>query len=93
MLRYCLIHSLWRLPVLPLALGVLVFSYMEEASQYFHLADRVGFTRPSLMRTLIGTYFTWGDILCYSLGIGAVLLVEELARQKRLRLAGIKNNS
>jgi Protein of unknown function (DUF2809) len=93
MLRYCLIHSLWRLPVLPLALGVLVFSYMEEASQYFHLADRVGFTRPSLMRTLIGTYFTWGDILCYSLGIGAVLLVEKLARQKRLRLAGIKNNS
>jgi hypothetical protein len=92
-LLYCLIRSFWRLPVLPLALGVLLFSYAEEASQYFHLADRLGFTRPSLMRTLIGTYFTWGDILSYTLGIGMVLLIEGLVLQKRLWLTGIKSNT
>lgn len=81
-LIYCFIRSFWRLPVV--ALGVLIFSYMEEMGQFFHLADRLGFSRPGLMRTLIGTYFTWTDILSYTLGIGAVLLGEALfGRQYR----------
>lgn len=80
-LLYCLIRSFWVLPVLPLALGVLLFSYLEEMGQYFHLADRLGFTRPSLMRVLIGTYFTWTDILSYTLGIGLVLTAEAWQKQ------------
>lgn len=79
-LLYCLVRSFWELPVLRLSLGILVFSYLEEAGQYFHLADKLGFTRPSLMRVLIGTYFTWTDILSYTLGIGLVLVVEGLKR-------------
>jgi hypothetical protein len=82
-LIYCFIRSFWRLRVLPLALGVLIFSYLEETGQYFHLADRLGFSRPSLMRTVIGWYFTWADMLCYTLGIGAVLAVEGLVRWRR----------
>jgi len=77
-LLYCLVRSFWELPAVPLSLSILVFSYLVETGQYFHLADRLGFTRPSLMRTLIGTYFTWMDILSYTLGIGAVLAVEGL---------------
>jgi hypothetical protein len=77
-LLYCLILSFWDLPVVPLALGVLAFSYLEEMGQYFHLADRLGFTKPSLLRTLIGTYFTWVDMLSYTLGIGLVLGAEGL---------------
>ena len=82
-LIYCFFQSFWRLPVMQLALGVLIFSYAEETGQYFHLADRLGFTRPSLARTLIGTYFTWTDMLSYTLGIGLVLAVEGLVRWKR----------
>jgi hypothetical protein len=77
-LLYCAVRSFWELRVVPLALGILVFSYLVETGQYFHLADRLGFTRPSLMRTLIGTYFTWTDILSYTLGIGLVLVTEGL---------------
>lgn len=77
-LLYCAVRSFWELPLVPLALGILVFSYLVETGQYFHLADRLGFTRPSLMRTLIGTYFTWTDILSYTLGIGLVLVTEGL---------------
>ncbi|HEV2483601.1 MAG TPA: DUF2809 domain-containing protein [Puia sp.] len=75
---YCLVRSFWDLPVVPLSLGILVFSYLVETGQYFHLADWLGFTRPSLMRTLIGTYFTWVDLLSYTLGIGLVLGAEGL---------------
>lgn len=93
-LLYCLARSFWELPVVPLSLGVLVFSYLVETGQYFHLADRLGFTKPSLMRTLIGTSFTWVDMLTYTVGIGLVLAAERLKHylcnhlSKRARSSG-----
>ena len=79
-LLYCFIRSCLAVPVFPTALLVLVFSYVVEVSQYFHLADRLGFREPSLARTLLGTYFTWIDMLVYTLGILTVLGVEQLIR-------------
>lgn len=73
---YCLVRSFLLLPVLPTAFGVLLFAYGVEASQYFGLADRLGFRGPSLMRVLLGSYFSWTDILCYTLGILTVIGVE-----------------
>ena len=84
---YCVVRSFLNGPVKPIAAGVLVFCYVEEILQYFHLADRLGFRKPSLMRTLIGTSFTWADMLCYTLGIGIVLLVERAVQKKQTRLA------
>ncbi|GGA84197.1 ribosomal maturation YjgA family protein [Puia dinghuensis] len=77
---YCLIRAFWKLPVLPLALAVLLFADLVEVTQYFHLADRLGFTKPSLMRTLMGYTFTWVDIGCYTLGIGTVLGIEKIKK-------------
>jgi hypothetical protein len=79
-LLYCFVRSFWDLQVAPLSLGILVFSYLEETGQYFHLADHLGFTKPSLMRTLVGTYFTWVDMLSYTLGISLVLGAEGLKK-------------
>ena len=83
---YCLVRSFVNRPVMPMAIGVLVFCCAEETGQYFHLADRLGFTKPSLMRTLIGTSFTWVDILCYTLGIGMVLILEGRLKKRRMLL-------
>ena len=80
---YCLVQSFWELPVWPAALGVLLFSYGVEASQYFGLADRLGFRGPSVMRVILGSYFTWTDILCYTLGISIVLGLEGWMRKGR----------
>jgi hypothetical protein len=84
-LLYCLVRSLMDVPVIRAALGVLVFSYLIEFLQYLHLADRLGFTGPSIMRTILGSYFTWDDILAYTLGILTVLGLEWLVwfSQKR----------
>lgn len=81
---YCLVRSFWALPVWPTALGVLLFSYLVETSQYFNLADRLGFTGPSIMRVVLGNYFTWTDILSYTLGIIALLIVEAIVRRRRI---------
>ena len=81
---YTLIRSFWDLPVRPLALWIFAFACFVEVTQYFHLADRLGFTKPSLIRILLGYTFTWMDIGCYALGIGTVLGLEALAPRMRL---------
>jgi len=75
---YCLVRSFANLPVWQVAVGVLIFAYLIETLQYFGFADRLGFRGPSLMRTLLGSYFTWTDILCYTLGILTVISMEGL---------------
>ena len=80
-LLYCLIRSFWSLPIRVTALSVLVFSYVVEISQYFHLADRLRFGNHSLARTLLGTCFTWVDMLVYILGIITVLGAEVIFRR------------
>jgi hypothetical protein len=79
---YCLVRSVVDWPVWKVAAGVLVFAYVIETLQYFGLADRLGFRGPSLMRTLLGSYFTWTDILCYTLGIITVISWEGFVCQR-----------
>jgi hypothetical protein len=80
-LLYCLIRSFLAVPIVVTGLSVLLFSYVVEVSQYYHLADRLGLREPSLARTLLGTSFSWTDILVYSLGILTVFGVEKLIRR------------
>lgn len=83
MLMYCMLMSCCKLPVLPAAIGVLLFSYIIEWLQYLGLADKLGFTEPGLMRTVLGSYFTWTDIWAYTLGIATVVALEYSQRKKR----------
>jgi hypothetical protein len=78
---YTLIQTFWALPVRPLALWVFVFACFVEVTQYFHLADRLGFTRPSIIRTLMGYSFTWVDIGCYALGTAITLFFEKIVNK------------
>lgn len=80
-LLYCVVRCFLDVRVLAAAVWVLVFSYAVEVSQYFHLADHLGFREPSLARVLLGTYFTWTDMLMYTLGILTVLGVEKSIRR------------
>jgi len=77
-LLYCLVRSFWDVRIVAAAVGVLLFSYLIEAGQYFGLADRLGFRGNSLMRVILGNYFTWTDIMAYTLGIVSVLWVERV---------------
>ena len=74
-LIYCTIRSFLNISVLRTALIVLLISYIVEITQYFRLADMLG-VRSRVLRILMGSYFTWNDILSYTLGIIFVILLE-----------------
>lgn len=75
-LIYCFVKSFLNTPVMVTALAVLLFSYLIETLQYFHLVDMLGLEKSTIARVVIGTSFAWTDLLAYSLGILLVLTVE-----------------
>ena len=77
---YCLVLSFLNLSVRLAAILVLLFSYLIETLQYFHFADRLGLKGSSLARILLGSYFSWVDIGCYTLGIITVIALETVKR-------------
>jgi len=83
-LLYCLVKSFLNTPVLATGLAVLLFAYLIETLQYFKLADYLHFQHHSLPRILLGDYFTWTDILSYTLGVATVLILEKSRNTKTI---------
>jgi len=78
-LIYCFVKSFLNTAVMPTALTVLVFCYMIEVLQYFHYVELLGLQNSKLARIVLGTGFSWIDMLCYTAGMLIVLLVERIA--------------
>ncbi|MGN6397377.1 MAG: DUF2809 domain-containing protein [Mucilaginibacter sp.] len=78
MLIYCVVKSFVNMPPVTTALAVLMLSYAVEISQYFHLINLLGLQHSNLAKILLGTSFSFTDILAYTLGIITVLIVEQL---------------
>jgi len=77
-LLYCLVKSFINFPVLLTAGWVLILAYAIEISQYFHLISMLGLQRSKLATLLLGTSFSYIDLLTYTLGILLVIIVENL---------------
>jgi len=74
---YCVVRSIYQAPVTRVAAGVLIFSYLIEIGQYFHLVHLLGLQHNRAARIIIGTSFAWSDIVAYTLGVLTVILVEK----------------
>jgi hypothetical protein len=74
----CFVKAFLNLPVKPTALGALLFAYEIEISHYFHLIKVFGLERSTAARLILGTSFSWTDMLMYTLGIILVLIIEHL---------------
>lgn len=83
-LIYAFIKSFVKLPVLPVALFVLAFSFTIEVLQYFRIVELLGLGHSALARTVIGTSFAWIDLVAYTAGVVIVLVVEKYALKKEL---------
>lgn len=77
-LIYCFVKSFFNLPVLLTTCGVLLFAYGVEISQYFHLVKVLGLENSRLAKILLGTSFSFMDMVVYSLGIVLVIVIENL---------------
>ena len=68
MLLFCLVKSFFDVSSFALSISVFLFACGVEIAQYFHLADALGLHRGSLLGILVGSSFSWLDILMYFLG-------------------------
>ena len=74
-LIYCMIRIFTaKLPRL-MPFLVCCTGFLAEFLQYIHLADLLGFAHGSLPAILIGTSFSWLDMLCYIAGMGLIYLM------------------
>ena len=74
---YSLIKGFFNTRVYPTAFGVLIFAWAVEVSQYFHLVNLLGPGHSTTARLLLGTTFSFVDLLVYALGILLVIIVEQ----------------
>ena len=69
---------------LPIGGGVLAFAILVEVGQYFGLVYLLGLGHIKFFRILIGTGFSWWDMVCYAAGClvfaGADVAVARLSR-------------
>ncbi len=68
-LLYYLVRAFWNGSAFHVAFGVLVFAYTVEISQYLNIVDLLDLTGNRLAEIVIGTGFSWWDMVAYTLGI------------------------
>ncbi len=78
MLIYCFVKTFLNTPVYPTAIGVLIFAYLVEISQYFHLVKMIGMEHSNTAKILLGTTFSFTDLFVYTLGISLVVIIEKV---------------
>lgn len=84
-LIYCFIKSFLKLPVLNVAAFVLIFSFTVEFLQFFDIVEKLHLEKSKIARTVIGTSFSWIDLLTYIAGFTIVLLIEKYYPKKLIR--------
>ncbi len=81
MLIYCFLRSFFRIGIVPAAVLVLLFAFTVEALQYFRFIELIGWEHNRIARTVLGTHFTWNDIVAYVVGVAIVLVAENFGKK------------
>lgn len=76
-LIYYFVKAFLEIKKVYLVIGVLLFAYLVEFGQYLNLVELLGLQNNKLARVVIGTVFTWGDILCYTIGAAICCIVDK----------------
>ncbi|HLN95656.1 MAG TPA: DUF2809 domain-containing protein [Flavobacterium sp.] len=83
-LLYCTVRTVFKVRMLPTALGVLLFAFWIEFLQYCNFIYWLGWEHSTLARTVIGHSAAWEDVWAYVGGFLLIVLVESL-RGRSLR--------
>jgi Protein of unknown function (DUF2809) len=76
-LIYCFLKSFLKLPVVTIAIMVLLFAFVIEFLQLLNIVEKLHLEKSKIAKTVIGTSFSWIDILTYCIGIAIVIVVEK----------------
>ena len=81
LLIYCFVRAFFNIGVIPALFLTLSFALTIEVLQFVNLVDHLGLRRSRLATTILGSSFSWADILCYYIG-GLIVVVWERVRRK-----------
>lgn len=76
-LIYCTLKACFNLPPFKTATGVLLFAFLIETLQYFRIFEHLGWKHSPVARAIIGTSFSFGDMVCYIAGYLIIIVVEK----------------
>jgi hypothetical protein len=77
-LLYCIVRGIFSLHAFTAGMVVLGFSYLIETLQYLQIVKWLGLEDNQLASIVMGTSFSWSDMLAYTLGIVFVLMIEKI---------------
>lgn len=64
-----------------IAVFTLLFSFAVETAQYFQLINILGLQNEQWARIVIGTSFSWWDMLCYIVGFLFLFVIDKKLRK------------
>lgn len=76
MLMYYFVKTFVQTKPVYIAIVVLLFAYLVEIGQYYNLVEIVGMQHNRVMRIVIGSAFSWIDIICYTIGAAICYFVD-----------------
>ncbi len=76
-LIYCFVRTFLQGNIMKIALAVLLFSFFVEMGQYFQLVEILGLEDYKWARIIIGTTFSFFDLIAYSFGVIFIYLLEK----------------
>lgn len=80
-LIYCFVKSFLKISVIKAAIAVLLFAFSIETLQYLAIVEKLGLENNKIAKTVIGTSFSWEDILAYISGVMIVIVCEKWLRK------------
>lgn len=86
-LIYCILRTFINSPYWIVAVSTLAFSLIVETLQYFNIVEILGLENNNFARIIIGTSFSWEDIISYFAGILIVLVVERITTSNKDKAA------
>ena len=83
---YYFIKAFLRIQPIYIAIFTLLFSFFVEILQYFNFVELIGLGHNKAARIIIGTSFSWIDLLCYFIGFILLFIFDKDLRKNDARI-------
>ena len=77
----CFVRIFYPKKINLLPLFVFLFAVLVEIAQYFNFVSLLGLGSIKFFRVLLGTAFSFGDLICYAVGCAIFFLCERAAER------------
>ncbi|WP_334126959.1 DUF2809 domain-containing protein [Empedobacter brevis] len=82
---YYFIKAFINTKTINIAIFTLIFSFIIEILQYFKFVEIIGLGHNKATRIIIGTSFSWIDLLCYFIGFLLLFFIDKELNNKTFK--------